>query len=103
MAAPQGNTNGAKQKRLLTDALKRELVQNPNDVLAIAKKLIDSAKEGEAWAMSLVYDRVDGKVPQPIVGDDESDPIRVEEISLNEVARRLAFLLTAGAKETESK
>lgn len=76
MGAPTGNANAAKQKRLLTDALKRELTQRPNDVLAIANKLIESAMAGEPWAMSLIHDRVDGKAPQPIVGDDDSPPVR---------------------------
>lgn len=79
--APVGNTNAAKQKRLLTDALKRELTQRPDDVLAIANKLIDSAKAGEPWAMSLIHDRVDGKAPQPIVGDDSEDPIRIAKVA----------------------
>lgn len=77
MGAPAGNSNAAKQKRLLTDALKRELTQRPDDVLAIANKLIDAAKNGEPWAMALIHDRVDGKAPQPVVGDDESDPISI--------------------------
>lgn len=77
--APVGNTNGAKAKRLLSDTLKRELTQNPNDVLAIVKKLIESAKAGEAWAMQLIHDRVDGKVPQPLTGSDdpEDSPLRL--------------------------
>jgi hypothetical protein len=80
MGAPTGNANAAKQKRLLTDALKRELTQRPQDVLAIANKLIESAKAGEAWAMSLIHDRVDGKAPQPIVGDDDLPPIQVSKV-----------------------
>lgn len=74
--APVGNRNGAKKNRLLTDALKRELTQNPEDVLAIARKLIESAKAGEPWAQTLIHERVDGKVPQAIVGDDDEAPIR---------------------------
>lgn len=74
MAAPAGNSNAAKTNRLLTSALKRELTQNPQDVLAIARKLISAAKEGEPWAMSLIHDRVDGKAPQPVVGGDEDEP-----------------------------
>lgn len=75
--APLGNTNGAKSKRLLSDTLKRELTQNPEDVLAISRKLIESAKAGEPWAMQLIHDRVDGKAPQPVVGGDEDDaPLR---------------------------
>jgi len=77
--APLGNTNGAKAKRMLADTLKRELTQNPNDVLAIARKLIESAKAGESWAMQLIHDRVDGKLPQPLVGGDDTEdaPLRL--------------------------
>jgi hypothetical protein len=87
--APLGNANGAKKNRLLTSALKRELTQNPEDVTAIARKLIESAKAGESWAMALIHDRVDGKAPQPIVGgDDDDSPIktvtRIELVNLDE-------------------
>lgn len=75
--APLGNANGAKKNRMLTDALKRELTQNPEDVKKIARKLIDSAIAGESWAQSLIHDRVDGKVPQAIVGDSDADPINL--------------------------
>ncbi len=78
MGAPPGNTNASKKNRTLTDSLRRELAQNPNDVLAITRKLIESAKTGEAWAQSLIHDRSDGKVPQPIVGDSDEDPLQVE-------------------------
>jgi hypothetical protein len=74
--APLGNRNGSKKNRMLTDALKRELTQNPDDVLAIARKLIESAKAGEPWAQTLIHERVDGKVPQAIVGDDEESPLQ---------------------------
>lgn len=84
--APAGNTNAAKQNRLLTAALKRELTQNPDDVLAIARKLIESAKAGEPWAMSLIHDRVDGKAPQPVVGGDEDDPpVKIATIQIKAV------------------
>lgn len=61
---------------MLTDALKRELTQKPEDVVAIARRLIDSAIAGESWAQALIHERVDGKVPQALVGDDEEAPIR---------------------------
>lgn len=81
--APTGNRNGAKKNRLLTDALKRELVQNPEDALAVTRKLIECAKNGESWAQVLIHERVDGKVPQAIVGDDDEPPIRtVNKIEL---------------------
>lgn len=84
MAAPAGNQNAAKKNRMLTDALKRELTQNPDKVLKIAQRLIDSAIAGEPWAQSLIHDRIDGKVPQAIVGDDEESPLsmihRIERV-----------------------
>lgn len=84
--APVGNTNGTKKNRLLTDALKRELTQNPEEVKAIARKLIERAKEGDAWAQSLIYERCDGKVPQALIGgDDEDAPIKVEQILIRAV------------------
>lgn len=78
--APLGNTNGTKKHRLLSDALKRELVQNPEDALAITRKLIECAKAGEPWAQALIHDRCDGKVPQPVVGDSDEDPVKVEAV-----------------------
>jgi hypothetical protein len=75
--APVGNTNGAKQKRMLADCLKRELTQRPADVLAIATKLIECAKAGEPWAMTLIHERVDGKLPQPVTGSDDDDDVPI--------------------------
>lgn len=80
MGAPIGNTNAKKKHRLLTDALRRELTQRPEDALAITNKLIEAAKAGEPWAQALVHDRSDGKVPQPIVGDDEEAPIQIQGV-----------------------
>lgn len=86
MSAPIGNKNASKKQRLLTDALKRELTQKPEDVLAITRKLIDAAKAGEPWAQSLIHERVDGKVPQALIGGDDDDPaIKVEEIVIRAV------------------
>lgn len=73
--APIGNSNAAKKNRLLTDALKRELTQNPQEVTAIARKLIERAIEGDSWAQSLIYERCDGKVPQALTGDDDEPPL----------------------------
>lgn len=80
MGAPIGNSNAKKQNRMLTNSLRRELAQNPEDVLAITRKLIESAKAGEPWAQSLIHDRSDGKAPQPIVGDDDEAPVRLEGV-----------------------
>lgn len=70
---------------MLTDALKRELTQNPQKVAAIANKLIERAVEGDAWAQALIYERCDGKVPQALVGDDDEPPIQVKEILIRAI------------------
>lgn len=80
MGAPLGNTNGAKRNRLLGDALKRELAQNPADVVKIARKTIDAAIAGEPWAQALIYERVDGKMPQAIVGDDDEPALKFARV-----------------------
>ncbi len=76
VGAPVGNKNASRKQRMLTDCLKRELTQNPDKVVAIANRLIDSAIAGEPWAQQLIHERVDGKVPQAIVGDEDEAPIR---------------------------
>lgn len=80
MSAPVGNRNAVKKNRLLTDALRRELVQSPEDALKITRKLIECAIAGESWAQSLVHDRCDGKLPTPLVGDDDEAPLRMEGV-----------------------
>lgn len=80
--APIGNKNGTKQRRLITDCIRRELVQRPEDALRIVNKAIEQAIEGDAQARAWLAERADGKMPQPVVGDDESDPIRVDGVKL---------------------
>lgn len=78
--APLGNTNGAKRSRLIGDALKRQLVQKPEDAEAIATKAIALAKEGVQWATEFVAERVDGKMPQAIVGDDDEPAVKISRV-----------------------
>jgi hypothetical protein len=78
--APLGNQNSAKRNRLLGDTLKRELRQRPEDVLAIVNKTIVSAIAGEEWAQRLIYERVDGKMPQAIVGDDDEPAVKFSRV-----------------------
>lgn len=71
--APEGNQNSTREKRMLTSALKRELTQRPNDVLAIVNKMISAAIAGEQWAVKEIFDRTEGKPKQPVVGGDDDD------------------------------
>jgi hypothetical protein len=81
MGAPIGNTNASKKNRLLREGLKRELVQDPEAVLAINRQLIAAAKAGEQWAQTLIRAETDGKPAQAIVGgDDDDNPIKLEGV-----------------------
>lgn len=70
MAAPLGNQNH--KGKLLTDALRKLIVQNPDDAVAIAKKWIEAAKDGDHQARKDLFDRLDGKPVQTIAGDEEA-------------------------------
>lgn len=60
----------------------------------IAKKLLTRGYAGDMQAIKEIADRMDGKVPQAIVGDDEYDPIRTgPEITDEQRARALALLM----------
>lgn len=42
-------------------------------------------KQGDVQAIRELADRLDGKVPTPVVGDDEHDAIRAEVTALHRV------------------
>jgi len=44
---------------------------------AVAQALLEKAMTGDLQAIKELADRTDGKVPQAITGDDDSDPIRL--------------------------
>jgi len=44
---------------------------------AVADALVEKAMSGDVQAIKEVADRIDGKVPQAVVGDDELDPINL--------------------------
>jgi hypothetical protein len=44
---------------------------------AVADALVDKAMQGDVEAIKVVADRLDGKVPQALVGDNGEDPINV--------------------------
>ena len=62
--APKGNNNAGKGK-LFYGQLRKALVQEDALKLRmIAEKLVESAIQGEPWAIKEVMDRVDGKAHQ---------------------------------------
>lgn len=44
---------------------------------AVADALVDKAMAGDVAAIKEIADRIDGKVPQALVGDNDSDPINL--------------------------
>lgn len=44
---------------------------------AVAEALVNAAMAGDIHAIKEVADRLDGKVPQGVVGDDQYDPVRM--------------------------
>lgn len=74
---PSGSQNKDKPFR---DALRMEIAEaaeDRRDLRRIARKLLSKAEEGDVQAIREVADRLDGKVPQAVIGDSESDPINV--------------------------
>ncbi len=107
MANP--HARGQQRDKPFRDALRLEIAaaQDADDLRSlrrIAKAFLTKCAEGDVPAIKELADRLDGKVPQAIVGDDAEAPITVqssEEANL-ETARRIAFLL-AKAAATQSE
>ena len=66
MAAPKGNQNGRKENRLITDALRRVVTQNPEKLKIACEKVLEDAMEGDKYALSFIADRLDGKPSQSV-------------------------------------
>lgn len=72
-----GNPGGRPKTKMLTEELRKALEENDGLMVRwiIARLLLQSA-EGAVDATKLIFDRAEGKVAQPIVGDEEA-PIPV--------------------------
>ena len=73
-----GNANsGPKREKPFREALNMEIIEAGPDHKAlrlIARSLLDQAYSGKMDAIKEVADRMDGKVPQGIIGGDADDP-----------------------------
>lgn len=83
MGAPLGNKNGANGKQF-RQALRRALAHKHGSVedglLAVARKLVEAAEQGEMAALKEIADREDGKPAQTLGGDPEGVPLQLETI-----------------------
>ena len=80
-----GKAGRPPSRKCLSDALRLALeAKQPGTderkVRVIAEKLVDKAINGDLEAIKIVFDRVEGKAPQPLVGDGEFDPIAITQI-----------------------
>ena len=77
--------NGRRKERPFRDALRLEIAEatDGNDFRSlrrIARELLKCASTGDTASIREIADRLDGKVPRGIGGDDELDPIKMIEV-----------------------
>lgn len=70
--APKGNQNATKNKPF-ADAVRRVLVQEPKQLEAAARALIQKAVAGDSQAVKELADRLDGKPHQTIAADIDAN------------------------------
>jgi len=80
MGAPTGNTNAAKENRLITSALRRAVVQNPEKLRKACERVLDDAADGNLAAFNTIADRIDGKPAQTNVIEGNEDRPLVQKI-----------------------
>ena len=78
MGRPLGSPNRDKRFKA---ALVRYADADPVRLDEMAQKLWATAMTGDVSAMREVADRLDGKVPQAIVGDEEHGPVQIAWLS----------------------
>jgi len=66
MGAPKGNQNAAKEQRDWAAAIRRHTKQNPEKLRLLAEKVYECAMDGQAWAVTEIGNRLDGKPVQQV-------------------------------------
>lgn len=80
-----GNPNGRPKRAKLWQeailrAIKRREEADPQALERLADKLLSKIDDGDVAAIREFGDRMDGKVAQAIIGDDDADPVTVRTI-----------------------
>ena len=75
-----GNTNSTADKRLVTNALKRAVAQNPEKLRKACMKVLDDAVDGNLAAFNTMADRTDGRPAQSVSlgGIEGAESIKME-------------------------
>lgn len=79
MAGVAGRS-GRRSEKPFRDALRILLKEAGPDMprlRKVAESLLAQAESGDMQAIKELIDRTDGKAAQPLVGDDEADPVNV--------------------------
>lgn len=79
MPATINKPKGSKPDKHVRDAL--IAAARRDDFIALkrmAEKVLEKAQEGDMQAVTFVAERIDGKVPQAVIGDDDSDAIKID-------------------------
>lgn len=74
-----GNPGGMSKRKQFREALQQIINDRAGDhkrLLRIAEQLLTMAENGDLQAIKEVADRLDGKPPQSVGGDDDATPIR---------------------------
>jgi ribosomal protein L17 len=90
MAFQKGNTLAAgvnhAKKKIVTQQLisvLNELAEgNVKKIRKVVDALVTNAMAGDTQAIKEIFDRVDGKAPQPIVGDDDEPGIKFQALEI---------------------
>lgn len=82
MARPKSEKTFANMLRV---ALKEAHEAGGDKLRCVADALVNKAMTGDVPAIKEIADRIDGKVPQAVIGDDDSDPISLVHV----IERRL--------------
>jgi hypothetical protein len=75
-----GNPSGRRKDKKARDALVVALLEAGEDMPRLRKvwkAILKKAEEGDVAAAREIFDRLDGKVPQAIIGDDDEAPVSV--------------------------
>jgi hypothetical protein len=78
---PAGPPPGPKKNKIWREALERAIKrrehEDPQALEKLADSLLRKVGEGDVGAIKELGDRLDGKVTQPIGGDEDAGPIRL--------------------------
>src|SRR5271154_4494476 len=73
-----GNPKGRPDRRLFKQALEHLAMKNKPAIAAAAQALMAKAMTGDVSALKEMADRLDGKVPTIVAGDEDMGPVKLE-------------------------